>query len=548
MADILLIQPPIEDFYLTAKRTMPCGLASIAGSLRQAGFCVSILDALATTKARSIGRPEGMAHLEPFYAKPDRSPFALFHSFRHYGYSYEHIGRLARESGAFLVGISSLFSAYSRSAIETASVVKAMLPEACIVLGGHHPTALPEAVLDHPAVDFVIRGDGEIGFVALAKALMSKMDVEDIPGLAKRGPGNRLEISPPAIVEDLDTLPKPAFDLINRRFYSRFGKPCVSICATRGCPLHCTYCAVNASTHHGFRRRSVAAVMEELKSFSRSTPIGFIDFEDEHLTTDRRWFVDLLRALRTAFPGEMPELRAMNGLFAPSLDDELVGLMADSGFRELNLALITTSREQLKRFRRPDVRAAVDRVLARAARLPLSAVVYIIIAGPGQQPAASLDDLLYLAGRRALAGVSVFYPAPGSSDYQWCGRNGLLPSRFGLMRATALPLEHRTGRLQTVTLLRLGRILNYMKHLLDSGRKLPPASHPSNPFLPETVDRDEAGRMLLSAFLADGRIRGIDDGGRIFEHLIDTQLSEAFLGGLGRTGVRGARSNCFARL
>jgi hypothetical protein len=52
MPDILLIQPPIQDFYLTAKRTMPYGLACIAGALRQAGFSVAILDALATAKTR----------------------------------------------------------------------------------------------------------------------------------------------------------------------------------------------------------------------------------------------------------------------------------------------------------------------------------------------------------------------------------------------------------------------------------------------------------------------------------------------------------------
>ena len=63
MPDILLIQPPIRDFYLTAKRTMPYGLASIAASLRQAGFSVTILDALATDKARVIAWPSEMAFL-----------------------------------------------------------------------------------------------------------------------------------------------------------------------------------------------------------------------------------------------------------------------------------------------------------------------------------------------------------------------------------------------------------------------------------------------------------------------------------------------------
>jgi hypothetical protein len=52
--DILLVQPPVEDFYLTRKRTLPYGLAAIAGSLRSRGYDVEIFDALATDKTRMI--------------------------------------------------------------------------------------------------------------------------------------------------------------------------------------------------------------------------------------------------------------------------------------------------------------------------------------------------------------------------------------------------------------------------------------------------------------------------------------------------------------
>ena len=56
MPDILLIQPPIRDFYLTAKRTIPYGLTCIAAALIENGFSVEILDALATSKARIRSR------------------------------------------------------------------------------------------------------------------------------------------------------------------------------------------------------------------------------------------------------------------------------------------------------------------------------------------------------------------------------------------------------------------------------------------------------------------------------------------------------------
>jgi anaerobic magnesium-protoporphyrin IX monomethyl ester cyclase len=539
MPDILLIQPPIEDFYLTAKRTLPYGLASIAAAMRQAGFSVAILDGLATTKSRVIPWPDTFTFLEPFYGRPDGSPFGLFHHFRHYGYSLQHLANQARQSGAFLIGISSLFSAYSNIALETAAAVKKACPQARIVMGGHHPTALPEAVMAHGAVDFVLRGEGELGLPLLAKALHQGRPVSNVPGLVWRRDDGTLAVAEPAMVPDLAQLPVPAFDLVPWSFYQRSGRASLSLSASRGCPLHCTYCAVNAGSHHGFRKRSVAAVMAELAAVEQCKPIGFIDFEDEHLCADKQWFLSLMQAIALGWGPRKPELRAMNGLYAPALDAAVIAAMQRAGFGALNLALITTDTQQLKRFKRSDLRPHMDRVLALAQDSKLSAIAYLIVGGPCQEPCASVADLLYLAERRVLAGVSVFYPAPGSYDYTWCQQTHCLPEDFGRMRATALPLAHLTDRTQTVTLLRLGRILNFMKALVDQGREMPTPAR-----VPTAIDthtaRQEMGCLLLAGFLKDGGIRGIDDQGRIYAHRVDAPLVDTFLQGLKTIRLRGA--------
>jgi anaerobic magnesium-protoporphyrin IX monomethyl ester cyclase len=538
MPDILLIQPPIQDFYLTAKRTMPYGLACVAGALRQSGFSTTLIDGLATDKSRAIDWPDGMDYLRPFYGRPDRSPFALFHAFRHFGYSLEHICRQARGSGAFLIGISSLFSAYSHMALETAAAVKQVCPRAVIVMGGHHPTAMPEAVMQHPAVDYVLRGDGEVGMPLLARAIQEGTSVQAIPGLVWRQADGNLNISAPTVFADLDRLPMPALDLIDWRFYRRAGRGSLALSASRGCPLRCTYCAVNASTFHGYRRRSVSAVMAEVAAADALAPIGFIDFEDEHLSADRKWFMDLLAALEQRHAGRV-ELRAMNGLLASSLEDEMVAAMGRAGFKVLNLALITTSVGQLKRFGRPDMTADIDRILSSARAHGLSAVAYLIVAGPGQDPLSSVNDLLFLARRRVLAGVSVFYPAPGSADYRWCERHSLLPAREGLLRATALPLAHATDRIQAVTLMRLSRILNFMKQIVDDGLQLP-APAPAPEAIDPQTDRVRAGRILLAAFLHNGEICGLDLDGKVYRHACDPNLVHAFISGLGR--IEGSRA------
>ena len=538
MPDILLIQPPIQDFYLTAKRTLPYGLASIAAALRQAGFTVDICDGLATTRNREIPWPEGTDYLAPFYGRPDLSPYALFHRFRHYGYSLEHIAGRARDSGAFLIGISSLFTAYSDMATATAAAVRKACPHTHIVMGGHHPTALPEAVMGHEAIDFVLRGDGEVGMPLLAGALRHGRGFEDVPGLVWRRPEGGLNVQPPAVAADLDRLPVPAFDLIDWRHYQRAGRGSLSLSASRGCPLHCTYCAVNAASHHGYRRRSVAAIVEELKAARECHPIGFIDFEDEHLSADKPWAMALMEEVTRCFGASKPELRAMNGLYAPALDEAILLSMQKAGFRTLNLALITTSPAQLKRFGRSPVAADLDRVLILASGLGLKTVAYLIAAGPGQDPHESVEDLLFLARRRVLAGLSIFYPAPGSSDYRWCDKSGRLPAAFGLMRATALPLAHITDRRQAVTLLRLARILNFMKSLRDQGRSLPaPAKAPRH--IDPKADRMTVGCRLLSAFFNDDAIYGLEKNGQVYRHQSDPALILRFRRGVSSTALQG---------
>ncbi|MFZ1199969.1 MAG: radical SAM protein, partial [Desulfobacterales bacterium] len=539
MPDILLVQPPIRDFYLTAKRTVPYGLACIAAGLEKAGFTVEILDGLATSRSRDLPWPANMAYLRQFYGREDRSPFALFHRYRHYGYSFEHLARQAARSGAFLVGISSLFTAYSGEALETAQRIKDALPSCKIVMGGHHPTELPQSVMQHRAVDYVIRGDGEEALPQLAAALKAGRRPNGVPGIVWRAADGTLQISAPARWGDLDGSPLPATHLIKNRHYRRGKKASAVVVTSRGCPMRCSYCAMRRSRDRTFCRRSASSVLEEIERAVERDGAGFIDFEDENLTLDRAWFARLLRGVTTRFGHAGLELRAMNGLFPPSLDEDVIAAMAAAGFKTLNLSLGSSHPEQLKKFRRPDVRAAFDAALASAQKYRLDCVGYVIAGAPHQSPTDSVADLLYLARRRVLAGVSVFYPAPKSPDYRACEELGLLPDDFALMRSSALPIAHTTDRQQAATLLRLGRILNFMKSLLDQGTEIPEPQKFAAGTRLNPQDRRLAGIQLLRWFLFDGQLRGIDAAGEVYRHATARQLTKIFLSGLRQDTLRG---------
>ena len=538
MPDILLIQPPIRDFYLTAKRTIPYGLTCIASALIESGYSVDILDGLATSKARIRELPEQMGYLRQYYGKPDRSPVALFYDYKHFGYSFEHIGSKARESGAFLVGISSLFTPYMRQAIQTAEVVKAYHPDCKIVLGGHHPTALPQSVMESGAVDFVLRGEGEVSMPLLAGTLAEGGRLDTIPGIVFRQEDGTLHINPPVQMQDPNNFPLPAFQLVNQRFYRRKQGGSMVIVAGRGCPMRCSYCSVGEKSFLKHRKRSVQSVIREIEQAVDQGNIGFIDFEDENLSLDRRWFLDLLSAIQNRFGSGRFELRAMNGLYPPSLDEDVVREMRTAGFKTLNLSLGSTSSEQLKKFNRADVRESFNRALNLAEDFGLNAVGYVICAAPFQRAADSISDLLYLARRRVLAGVSIFYPAPGSRDYDLCEDHDLLPDGFSCLRSSALPLSHTTTRIETVTILRLARILNFIKSLLDQKIPLPDAS-PAPIMAADPTNRLDTGRRILSRFLADGRIYGVTPQGEAYEHHVCEKLCRQFLAGLMSIKIRG---------
>jgi hypothetical protein len=179
--------------------------------------------------------------------------------------------------------------------------------------------------------------------------------------------------------------------------------------------------------------------------------------------------------------------------------------------------------------------------LTLAARNGLDAVGYVIAGAPFQQPTDSIKDLLFLARRRVLAGVSLFYPAPGSSDFERCRRLNLLPKVTAGYRSSALPVVYPTSRIAAVTILRLGRVVNFIKALIDAGNGLPPPQ----PFRPAALgpprSRTAVGRRLLAWFLHDGRIRGTTPHGDILTHPTDRDLCRQFIQGLQAAPIRGHR-------
>ena len=90
MADIVLIQPPFEDFYCTAVRTQPLGLLHVGAALIRDGFSVALTDALEEGKRRRVPLPSAFGYMRE-HTPGDRAPFALFSGYYRYGLEEEEI-------------------------------------------------------------------------------------------------------------------------------------------------------------------------------------------------------------------------------------------------------------------------------------------------------------------------------------------------------------------------------------------------------------------------------------------------------------------------
>ncbi len=510
---VLLIQPPIRDFYFTKKRSIPYGLLTIAQALKEVSIDVSLLDCLATKKSKNIPWPDDFSYLKPFYGTKDTTPFSLFSTYTHYGYSYQHIKELIKRSGADVFGISSLFTAYSNEAIEITKIVKDLNKDHITIVGGHHPTTLPNEVLSEKSVDFIIRGEGEESFVSLTCNLKEKKELKNISGLGYKK-NNKLFINEKTEIENPDHFKHSDLSLLNHKFYSRYKKGSAVIVSSRGCPMNCTYCCVT-SQHSSYRRRPVKSVIDEIKTAVIKYNVRFIDFEDENLTLEKNWFKELLYELRENFSSFDIEYRAMNGLYPPTLSADIISDMKNTGFKTLNLSLGTTSKTQLKIFGRPDVSESIRSVISCANDNDLSVVSYIITGAPSQNPYETLDDIIFLSNQKTVIGVSVYYPAPGSKLYNDLKAENRLPISFDLYRSSSIPLGSDNKRQETVTVLRIGRIVNYLKSLSVAGINF--------------KNSDSRESKIIRDFFRDGKIRGIDSNGEIFFHNTSSSLCEYFI-------------------
>jgi radical SAM superfamily enzyme YgiQ (UPF0313 family) len=345
---LLLLQPPVQDFYDTTIRLQPIGLCSLKAVVHKylPEFQVVVKDYHHGHGRRTIPLPGELAYLRDYYAYPDKSPFSAFYQYYHFGASFDDIAEDVVKERPDIVGISSLFSAYSREVVACAEAIKARL-DVPILAGGSHVSADPEGMLRHECLDFVIYGEGERPLVEFLRTWQNQHDFGRVPNLGFKRHSEIL-LNPKAPNYPIDELPPPDLSDLPVARYTFERRPLCFLMTSRGCPHHCSFCSVHSTFGTGYRRRTNTLILEELHQ-RYDEGYRVFDFEDDNLTYNMAGMKALCRNIIDEFPQGGLQFLAMNGLSYQHLDAELLRLMKAAGFSHLNLSLVSADRQTRNR-------------------------------------------------------------------------------------------------------------------------------------------------------------------------------------------------------
>jgi len=337
-----------------------------------------------------------------------------------------------------MVGVNNLFSKQRDNAHRVYALTKEVDPQIFTVAGGAHPTVAPELVMHDPNVDFVIIGEGEASFRNLIEQLHGQADFSSINGIAFRRNGIVKTSPKTSFIENLDSIPFPAWHLLDMDKYfglnishgKRRHRLFAPIVTSRGCPAGCAFCTAHHVWGRPFRKRSPENVIEEMRFLKREYGIRELMFEDDNVTLDvsrAEKLFDMMIDEKLGFEWDTP-----NGVAAFALNERLIRKMKDAGCYKLNIAVESGNPEVLKDIiKKPLDLKKVKPLLDYARSIGLEVGIFLIVGMPGEKLAQVWDSFRFAKEMGVYdAFVSVATPYPGSELYKQCREKGYIKEDY----------------------------------------------------------------------------------------------------------------------
>jgi anaerobic magnesium-protoporphyrin IX monomethyl ester cyclase len=312
------------------------------------------------------------------------------------------------------------------------------LSNAAVVLGGPHPTTLPEESAAKPFIDVVVRSEGDATWLELLSFWESMVESRTSPSPAANIPYSIAGITyrnqdgdivstperPPIPEAELNELPLPAWHLFKLDRYTNLQPtvdqvdgPSLPILTSRGCPYRCSYCSQIGPRR--WRARSVESVVAEWRWLVSEQGAAEIGVLDDSFNINRQRVLDICRRLVDEGLNHVPWIM-INGIRANLADEEVLGAMVQAGC--IRAAFGVESGNQAILDTVVDKHLTLDQVRSafRAARaVGLETIGFFIIGMPGETE-ATMDDTIRFACELdpVVANFSIATPFPGTQMYE----------------------------------------------------------------------------------------------------------------------------------
>ncbi|MBI4772731.1 MAG: B12-binding domain-containing radical SAM protein [Deltaproteobacteria bacterium] len=262
-------------------------------------------------------------------------------------------------------GVTAMTSYQLIQGLEFSNWIKERFPGMPVVWGGWHPTLMPEQTLSEPCIDIVVRGQGEVTFLELCRALDEDSGLEDVPGLMYKDDGALVETNIRPLA-DPNTLPPVDFaDLPDLEPYQLHDV--LFYMSSVGCPYRCSYCSLSAFSRRRWLAMDSARVVTEISDLHQRYGFGRLIFWDNVFFVQRKRVEEICLGFIDRNVGVKWSAHARINEIA-SWSDDFLDTLARSGCESLYVGVESGSQSLLDILRK-DIKAAdVPLVVAKLKR------------------------------------------------------------------------------------------------------------------------------------------------------------------------------------
>jgi radical SAM superfamily enzyme YgiQ (UPF0313 family) len=357
-------------------------------------------------------------------------------NFKHYqaslydvgGRFWQEVGEAMRGQNPDIVGIHMKTASF-KSGVNLATLVKRHNPRTKVIVGGPHPSMVPEGVLKETVFDYLVLHEGEIAMVNLVNALAAGREPTDVKGIAYRdGAGKVVRTPAQEAIQDLDSgLPFPDRDAVLRA--EQYVPDSYGLCFTsRGCPFECIYCDSPKFWGRKVRYRSPANVVAEMVEVAGRYQTRYFKFYDDTWTLNQKRGIEICETLiKSGLPAKGVTWQCTTR--ADCLGDDLARAMKAAGCAMVNIGLETASDRVLKVIKKGETKEEIAEGVRLLQRHEVPVNLYVMMGLPTETKADVEETMAFAHGLKPNSLIpSIATPYPGTELFEVAQREGFIQS------------------------------------------------------------------------------------------------------------------------